>query len=83
MTKFYTDKKKRVRPISNRQTSIGSYQTGTAHLSVPKKVSQPLKLNTLIRQAVKEDKDRLVHGNTGKTGFIIVDGKIIQYNKFE
>jgi hypothetical protein len=39
MTKFYT-KDKKVRPITNRQTTIGSYQTGTAHLSVPKRISK-------------------------------------------
>lgn len=48
MTKFYTDKKKRVRPISNRQTSIGSYQTGTAHLSVPKRISNKQKTITRV-----------------------------------
>ena len=47
MTKYYTDKKKRVRPLSNRTTTIGSYQTGTAHLSVPKKIQ--VKQKTIIR----------------------------------
>ena len=47
LTKFFTDKQKRVRPISNRRHSVGTYQTGTAHLSVPKKIQ--VKQKTIIR----------------------------------
>ena len=58
MTKFYTDKKKRVRPISNRTTTIGSYQTGTAHLSVPKKITSKNQFNKqLTVKATKIIKD--------------------------
>ena len=38
MTKFYT-KDKKVRPISSRKISVGTYQKGTAHLGVPKRIS--------------------------------------------
>jgi len=46
--KFYTDSKKRIRPISQRQTSIGTYQTGTAHLSVPKRITKSSNLESLV-----------------------------------
>ena len=57
MTKFYTDKKKRVRLLSNRTTTIGSYQTGTAHLSVPKKIQ--VKQKTIIR-VFYDDRDAMI-----------------------
>ena len=52
MTKFYTDSQKRVRPISKRRISTGTYQKGTAHLSVPKRLShKPIRTVTQLRQS--------------------------------
>ena len=51
MTKFYT-KDKKVRPISKRRISTGTYQTGTAHLNVPKTMSP--KQATIPDYAVRE-----------------------------
>ncbi|GEM_PF-5548226 len=51
MTNFRTNKNKRKYPISPRRVRTGTMQTGTAHLSVPKKL-----LNKGLKKAIPEEK---------------------------
>mgnify|MGYP001567973599 FL=1 len=55
---------------------IGGSQPGEATgVTIDKK-----KLESDIASAVNEQADRAVHGNTGKTGFFLVDGKAYVWN---
>ena len=63
MTKFYTDKKKRIRPLTNRQPSVRTMQTGVAHLSVPKKLSSKHLNKSSLQSLLTNYSQRSVNGN--------------------
>ena len=52
--KFYTDSKKRVRPLSSKRRT-GSLATGTAHLSVPKNITKHRIEQKQLKFSVNED----------------------------
>jgi hypothetical protein len=49
--RFFTDKEKRVRPITSRQPHVGTLQKGTANLGIPKRLSN----EKLKAEKLKED----------------------------
>jgi len=83
---FYTDKQKRVRPISKRRMHIGTRQTGVAHLAVPRRISgksivTTRKLNTpedvLKFYNEYEKKGYTVYSRyDNSTGYYVVTAKI-------
>ena len=72
MTTFRTNKNKKVYPISNRRMRIETYQKGTAHLGVPKTLSESYRMKKLDKiQKKAHDK------------YVIANEKILSNSKYK
>jgi len=80
MVKFYTDDKKRVRPITKRKAKPQTLQTGVPHLAIPKK----LRKETLTDSRISHNIDELYNDieqakSNGQYGAVAIREREINY----